>query len=194
LIGHGGAGRVFAARDEALGRTVAIKVLHPQVANDPKNVERFLREARAMATISSPHVASIYQVGQHRKVPFIVMEYLEGQNLEQRLQKDGRIPVAEALTYVRDCGLALKAADAAGLVHRDVKPANILVIDGRAKLTDFGTARPVDGSADMTVEGQIAGTATFMAPERVTGKGDDKRADIYSLGATLYCLIAGEPP
>lgn len=194
LIGHGGAGRVFAARDEALGRTVAIKVLHPQVASDPRNVERFLREARAMATISSPHVAAIHQVGQHRKVPFIVMEYLEGENLEQRLQRDRRLPVEEALVYVRDCALALKAADAAGLVHRDVKPANIVVLEGRAKLTDFGTARPVDGSADMTAEGQIPGTAPFMAPERVTGSGDDRRADIYSLGATLYCLISGEPP
>ncbi len=194
LLGHGGAGRVFAARDEQLGRTVAIKVLHPQVAHDPKNVERFLREARAMATISSPHVASVFQVGQHRKVPFIVMEYLEGQNLEQRLHKDKRIPVEEALIYARDCALALKAANAAGIVHRDVKPANILVIDGRAKLTDFGTARPMDGSADMTIEGQIAGTATFMAPERMMGKGDDRRADIYSLGATLYCLIEGDPP
>jgi eukaryotic-like serine/threonine-protein kinase len=194
LIGHGGAGRVFAARDDQLGRTVAIKVLHPEVAQDPQNVERFLREARSMATISSPHVAAVYQVGQHQGATFIVMEYLEGENLEQRLKRERRVPLREALAFARDCARALEAADAAGLVHRDVKPANIVVLAGRAKLTDFGTARRLDGSADMTLEGQIAGTATFMAPERAMGQGDDRRADIYSLGATLYCLIDGQPP
>jgi serine/threonine protein kinase len=193
-IGFGGAGRVFEARDDALGRTVAIKVLHPQVAADKTNVERFLREARAMANVRSPHVAAVYGVGKHQKTPYIVMEFFEGQNLEQRLKKDKRIPVDEALVYARDCALALKAGDDAGIVHRDVKPANIVVKNGRAVLTDFGLARPMDGSANMTVEGQIAGTATFMAPDRITGQGDDLRADIYSLGATLYCLLCGRPP
>jgi serine/threonine-protein kinase len=194
-IGQGGAGRVYQCKDEQLGRMVAIKVLHPQVASDPTNVDRFLREARAMAPISSPHVASIFQIGKHNGMPFIVMEFIEGDNLEQRLRKSGRVSAKDALRYVKDSAVALKAADTAGIVHRDVKPANIIVRpDGHAALTDFGTARPMDGSANMTMEGQIAGTATFMAPERILGQGDDKRADIYSLGATLYCLLDGNPP
>jgi serine/threonine-protein kinase len=194
IIGTGGAGRVYAARDEALGRSVAIKLLHPQLARDAKNRERFQREARAMATVRSPHVAAVYSIGEERGMPYIVMEYFPGENLEQRLKSAGRLRVEEALVYARDCALALQAADGAGIVHRDVKPANIVVKDGRAVLTDFGLARPMDGSANMTVEGEIAGTAMFMSPDRITGQGDDRRADIYSLGATLYCLIAGRPP
>lgn len=194
IIGQGGAGRVYEARDEALGRHVAIKLMHPQLARDETNRERFTREARAMATVRTPHVAAVFSIGEERGLPYIVMEFIEGENLEERLKRETRLRIEEALVYARDCALALQAADNKGIVHRDVKPANIVVKDGRAVLTDFGLARPMDGSANMTVEGQIAGTATFMSPDRITGQGDDRRADMYSLGATLYCLIAGKPP
>jgi len=193
-IGSGGAGKVYAAEDEALGRQVAIKLLHPQLARDATQRERFQREARAMATVRTPHVAAVYSIGEERGRPYIVMEYFEGANLEVRVQQSGRLGVEEALIYARDCALALQAADGEGIVHRDVKPANIVVKDGRAILTDFGLARPMDGSANMTIEGEVAGTAMFMSPDRITGQGDDRRADIYSLGATLYCLVAGHPP
>jgi serine/threonine-protein kinase len=193
-IGQGGAGVVYLGDDESLGRTVAIKVLHKAVARDKQNVERFKREARVMARISSPYVASVFAVGEHEGLPFMVMEFLRGENLEQVMKKIRQIPVVEALGYVRDSALGLEAASSAGVIHRDIKPANIVVEGGRAKITDFGVARPMDGSGQVTMHGQIAGTAAFMSPERVRGEQEDLRSDIYSLGATLYTLMAGQPP
>jgi flagellar motor protein MotB/predicted Ser/Thr protein kinase len=193
LIGEGGAGAVYLARDEELGRSVAVKVLHPHNAKDPVRRKRFLREGRLMALIDSPHVVKVYSVGEDEGVPFLVMEYLQGEDLADRVRRAGPLPIDEALSYIRDAAHALMAADAAGITHRDVKPANLVVTDGYAKLTDFGLAVAADQSTDLTMEGLIAGTAAFMAPERVRGKSD-RRSDIYSLGATLFAVLAARPP
>jgi serine/threonine protein kinase len=196
VIGQGGMGRVFACRDQALGRIVAVKVMLPEVATDKQMVARFLREARAMARVASPHVVSIFHVGDGSEgdPPFIVMEYLDGEDLEARLRRTGSVPVARTLDYMRDAAHGLRAANHVGLVHRDVKPANLVVVDGRVILTDFGLAKPVDGSADLTQKGLLAGSPHFMPPERARGDEEDHRADIYSLGATWYTLLTGKVP
>ncbi|MFZ9886666.1 MAG: protein kinase domain-containing protein [Myxococcota bacterium] len=188
------AGEVYEAVDEMLGRRVAIKLMHADAATDGTKVERFVSEARAMATVSSPHVVAVYQIGRHQGIPYIVMEHVEGHTLEARLASEGTLPVREALGYVRDCCLALQSAMAGGILHRDIKPANIVVVDGRAKLTEFGTARPADGSADLTAAGLVPDAMTYLAPERILGGAGDHRSDMYSLGATLYALLSGAPP
>jgi hypothetical protein len=194
FIGAGGAGEVYAARDDALERDVAIKVLKGEVAQDKTRRERFMREGKMMARIRSPHVAAIYAVGEHEGMPFLVMELLDGDDLENVLRKRGAMSVQGALSAVRQACLGLDAAAGLDVIHRDVKPANIVLGSGGVKLTDFGLARPQDGSAQVTTEGLVTGTPAFLAPERAMGKGDDHRSDIYSLGATLYTLLAGQPP
>ena len=193
-LGRGGAGTVYLAEDPELKRDVAIKILHKSIMKDKQHVERFKREARVMARISSPYVAAVYQVGEHKSVPFIVMEYLGGENLEVVLQRNKKISVLAALGYLRDVCLGLESAFASEVIHRDIKPANIVVEGAGAKITDFGIARALDGEKSVTLAGQIAGTASFMSPERVKGQKEDFRSDIYSLGATLYTLLCGVPP
>lgn len=196
IVGEGGMGRVYACRDQALNRVVAAKVMLPERAKDPEMVQRFLREARAMAKVNSPHVVSIFHVydGSEGEPPCIVMELLDGEDLQSRLERTGKVPVARTLDYMRDAAQGLSAASEAGLVHRDVKPANLVVVDGRLIITDFGLAKPVDGSADLTQKGLLAGSPHFMPPERARGEDEDFRADIYSLGATWYTLLAGKVP
>ena len=194
LLGEGGSARVFAAIDEALGRKVAIKILHPEALKDETRVQRFVREGRAMAKIASPYVAAVYQVGTFDGGPYLVMELLEGEDLESHTRRTRGLAVLDAMRIMRDAARGLGAAHAVGIIHRDVKPANIIVVEGRAKLTDFGLARRQDVSSELTHEGLVAGTPAFLAPERARGQGDDLRSDIYSLGATIYTLIAGEPP
>jgi hypothetical protein len=195
-LGEGGMGRVFACRDQALGRVVAVKEMLPERVKDPDMVARFLREARAMAKVSSPHVASIFHVGDgtEEQLPYIVMEYLEGEDLESRMERTGNVPLARTFDYIRDAIHGLRAAQAAGLVHRDVKPANLFVVDGRVVLTDFGLAKPVDGSGDLTQKGLIAGSPHYMPPERALSGEEDHRGDIYALGATWYAILSGKPP
>jgi tRNA A-37 threonylcarbamoyl transferase component Bud32 len=193
-LGEGGAGKVYACRDEGLGRTVAIKTLHARNTRDQQQKERFLREARAMARVTSAHVVGIHQVGENKGGPYIIMEYLAGTDLETRLRTDGPLPALEAVELLRQVAQGLADADRAGIVHRDVKPANIIVTDGKAKLTDFGLARPLEIEAHVTTEGTFTGTAAFLAPERARGEPDDRRGDIYALGCTLYSLVCGEPP
>jgi len=196
VVGEGGMGRVYACRDQALNRVVAAKVMLPERAKDPEMVARFLREARAMARVNSPHVVSIFHVydGSEGEPPCIVMELLDGEDLQSRLDRTGSVPVARTLDYMRDAANGLKVASEAGLVHRDIKPANLVVVDGRLIITDFGLAKPVDGSADLTQKGLLAGSPHFMPPERARGDTEDLRADIYSLGATWYTLLAGKVP
>ncbi len=195
MIGKGGAGEVFACRDEALGRLVAVKILHREASADAVRRERFVREGRMMARISSPHVVSIFGFGELDGRPYLVMEFLEGEDLESWLMRTRRpLAPAEALKYTADAARGLQAAARLDIVHRDVKPANIVVVDGQAKLTDFGLARPQDGSAMVTSEGLVTGTPAFLAPERARAVGDDVRSDIYSLGATLFTLVVGQPP
>jgi urea transport system substrate-binding protein len=200
VLGHGGMGIVFEAEDPALHRRVAIKVLRPDVADDDL-AKRFLREARVAASLHDDHIVTIFQVGEHDRCPFLVMEYLTGETLAQRLDRDGWLPVVEALDVARQVALGLKAAHAAGLVHRDVKPANVwLVADKpggaykRVKLLDFGLAKPVHRDDGLTDHGQIVGTPHFMAPEQIYGGAVDGRTDLYALGCLLYRTLTGQNP
>lgn len=195
VLGEGGMGRVFACRDEKLDRIVAIKVLRHDLAKVPSIVQRFLREAKAMAKIHSPQVAIVHTAGEEDEVPFLVMEMLEGEDLSARVQRKGQLEITESLTYTRDAVLGLAHAAEAGIIHRDVKPANLFLVDGRVKLTDFGLALPLDaGDARLTQEGLVVGTPHYLSPELARGGEADESSDIYSLGATFFELVTGAPP
>ncbi|MBI1948792.1 MAG: protein kinase [Deltaproteobacteria bacterium] len=193
-LGAGGMGRVYLATDAALQRKVALKVLLPELLEQSEMRQRFLREARALARVSSPHVVQVYAVGEDPVVgPFVVMEYLEGEDLQARLRREGRLPWASAVRYGKDAVQGLKAAEGAGIVHRDVKPANLFVVGERALITDFGLAREVKG-AGVTQAGLVVGTPAYLAPEVIRGNAATHQSDLYSLGATLFHLVAGRPP
>jgi WD40 repeat protein len=199
LLGAGGMGMVLKAEDPRLHRPIALKVMKSEVASNPLARERFLREAQAAAGLHSDHVVTIYQVGEERDVVFLAMEYLEGMSLEDWLKK-GRTPtVAQAARIGRQIALGLADAHARGLIHRDVKPANVWLDSrqqGRAKLLDFGLARAAVGADDhqLTQSGAIVGTPSYMAPEQARGEGVDHRADLFSLGVVLYRLCTGQLP
>lgn len=195
LIGRGGAGMVMKAFDPALSRFVAIKMLLPHWADNPSARERFAREARAAAAVAHEHVTPIHAVDEFRGVPFIVMKYVVGGSLEQRLKKEGRLGLAQALRVALQTAQALAAAHEQGLVHRDVKPANILLEPGveRVMVTDFGLARSAQ-DATLTCTGFVAGTPKYMSPEQAKGEPIDGRSDLFGLGCVLYELSAGKPP
>jgi serine/threonine protein kinase len=194
VIGHGGMGVVLKAFDPALRRTVAIKALGPQWATHAQARERFGREARAAAQVRHENVVAIHAVDEADGLPYLVMEYVPGVSLQQRLDRDGRLGVEEVLRVGAQAAAGLAAAHAQGLVHRDVKPANILLDPaGKVRLTDFGLARAVDDSS-LTQTGVIAGTPQYMAPEQARGAPLDHRADLFSLGSVLYAMCAGRAP
>ena len=195
LIGRGGMGVVLKGLDRSLNRYVAIKVLAPEMAASGPARARFNREARAAAAVVHEHVIAIHSVAEFRGLPYLVMPYMSGQSLDQRLQKSGPLSVVEILRIGRQAALGLAAAHDQGLVHRDVKPANILLERGveRVTLTDFGLARAVDDVA-LTRTGVIAGTPQYMAPEQAGGEVVDHRADLFSLGSVIYAMCTGRPP
>jgi hypothetical protein len=195
VLGGGGMGIVFQAEDPQLQRCVALKVLKPALASVAANRERFLREARAVAALEHDHVVAIHQVGENRGVPFLAMPLLHGETLEERLQRQPRLPVAEAVRLGREVALALAAAHEHGLIHRDVKPANIWLEAGgdRVKVLDFGLVRGEADDTHLTQEGVVAGTPAYMAPEQVRGR-PGPRSDLFSLGCVLYRLCTGVPP
>jgi len=195
ILGRGGMGTVYKAIDPALGRTVAIKVLRPDLASIGSARERFALEARAMASIAHPHVVPIHAVDEHGGLPYMAMEYVPGGNLESRLRKDGPFELLSVLRIAQQIASALDAAHECGLVHRDIKPANILLDRGvdRVRVADFGLVR-VSDDASMTRSGIIAGTPQFMSPEQVKGETCDARSDLFSLGAVMYSLLAGHAP
>lgn len=194
VIGRGGMGVVFRAFDPKLERFVAIKVMAPQLAAQESARKRFLREARAAARITHEHVITIHAVEESRGLPYIVMQYVAGGSLEERLAREGPLPLPELLRIGIQTASGLEAAHARGLVHRDVKPANILLEDGvKVKLTDFGLARAVDDGS-ISQSGLIAGTPQYMAPEQARGEAVDHRADLFSLGSLLYAASTGRPP
>ncbi len=195
LVGHGSMGVVFQAFDEKLRRIVAVKVLSPAWAWRTVARQRFLREARAAATIRDQHVVTVHSVEECRGLPYLVMEYIAGGSLEDWLDGGSTISVEEAVRIGREVALGLAAAHNLGLVHRDIKPANIL-LDGpgrRVKITDFGLARTID-DASLTQDGIVVGTPQFMAPEQARGEPIDHRADLFSLGGVLYRLCTNRLP
>lgn len=194
-VGRGAMGCVFRAFDEKLRRVVAIKVMSPQLATSASARARFVREGQAAAAICHEHVVAVHAVESTRKLPYLVMHYVGGVSLQERLDRTGPLQVKEILRIGMQAAQGLAAAHAQGLVHRDIKPANILLENGveRVKITDFGLARAVDDSS-LTQTGVIAGSPQFMAPEQARGDAIDHRADLFSLGSVLYTLCTGRPP
>jgi len=195
VIGQGAFGTVLRASDEKLQRVVAIKVLSPEMAATSPARKRFLREARSSAKVRHENVVSIYDIQDH-PIPYLVMEYIPGKTLQQRLDEKGPLDISDVLRLGKQIADGLAAAHAQGLIHRDVKPGNILLeggMDDRVKITDFGLARTAD-DASMTQSGMIAGTPLYMAPEQALGHKLDQRADLFSLGSVLYQMLSGRPP
>ncbi len=195
VVGRGGMGVVLKAFDPALHRVVAIKVLAPQLAAGATARKRFLREARAAASIADEHVVPIFAVDEQAGFPYLVMPYIAGKSLHERIGRDGPLEPKEILRIGMQAAAGLAAAHAQGLVHRDIKPANILLENGveRVKLTDFGLARAIDDPS-LTQSGVVAGTPEYMAPEQARGEAVDARADLFSLGAVLYTMATGRSP
>ncbi len=195
VIDRGGMGVVLKGFQRELGRYVAVKVMAPHLATSGSARQRFAREARAAAAIVHPHVMAIHSVNGQSRLPYLVMPFVACESLQRRLDRDGPLELAEILRIGRQVGAGLAAAHAQGLVHRDVKPANILLEKGvdRVLLTDFGLARAVD-DASLTRSGLIAGTPQFMSPEQARGEAIDARSDLFSLGSVMYVLCTGRPP
>jgi eukaryotic-like serine/threonine-protein kinase len=193
-LGSGGMSTVYLARDETLERWVAAKVLHREISDQPDQIERFRREARAVAQVSHPNVVAVIDAGEDGGRPYIVFEYCDGETLKQRIDRMGKLPLDEAAAYAIEVGRGLQAAHARRLVHRDVKPQNVLIdSEGRAKVTDFGIARELEEDG-LTATGRVLGTTDYVSPEQAMGHGIDARSDIYSLGVLLYEMLTGEVP
>jgi serine/threonine protein kinase len=195
VIGRGGMGVVLKGFDPELNRHVAIKILAPQLASSASARQRFAREARAAAAVVHDHVVAIHAVVTTAVLPYLVMPYCAGESLQQRIDRVGALDLKEILRIGAQVAEGLAAANAQGLVHRDVKPANILLENGveRIKITDFGLARAID-DASVTHSGYLAGTPQYMAPEQARGEAVDHRADLFSLGSVLYAMATGHPP
>jgi eukaryotic-like serine/threonine-protein kinase len=194
LLGHGGMATVELAHDTELDRPVAIKRLAENLAANEEYKQRFLREARLAGRLSHPNIVAVYDAGAENGVPFIVMEYVEGETVGDLLRRRGRLEPAEAVALALQACSGLEAAHQAGLVHRDIKPQNLLITpDGTLKIADFGIARSLDGT-QLTHAGTVLGTAGYLAPEQAAGEQATAVADVYAVGAVVYELLTGRPP
>src|SRR4051812_32832880 len=190
-------GEVFKGVDTGLNRKVAIKILSEKHKDSPELRARFVREGRAVAAISHPNVVQVFANGTFDERPYIAMELLDGTDLGSTVEKSGALDSLAAAHAVLDAAHGLAAAAKAGLIHRDVKPSNLVrQLDGRVKVTDFGLAKPVDPGAEpaLTAMGVVVGTPDYIAPEQARGEAIDERVDIYALGGTLYFVLTGMPP
>ncbi|GAC1532346.1 MAG: Stk1 family PASTA domain-containing Ser/Thr kinase [Acidimicrobiales bacterium] len=195
LIARGGMAEVWLARDALLDRLVALKVLFPELSTDPNFVERFRREAQAAANLSHPNIVSVYDWGEADGTYFIVMEYVEGRPLSAVVREDGVMTPDRAAAIAADVASALGFAHRNGVIHRDVKPGNVLITnDDQVKVTDFGIARAANTEDHLTQTGAVMGTATYFSPEQAQGLPVDQRSDVYALGVVLYEMVTGRPP
>src|SRR5580704_10070677 len=217
-LGAGGMGEVYRARDTRLDRTVAVKVLASHLSSSPELKQRMEREGRAISSLNHPHICQLYDIGSQNGTDYLVMEFLEGETLAERLRK-GAMPLAEVYKIGIAVAEALAVAHRSGIVHRDLKPGNIMLTAGGAKLMDFGLAKPLgvqstgtgSGSAapsftaaatmsgpspltPLTAAGSVIGTIQYMSPEQIEGKEADARSDIFAFGAVLYEMVAGKRP
>ena len=193
-IGSGGMSTVYRATDETLQRQVAIKLMNREIASDSDQLERFRREGRAVAQLSHPHIVGVIDAGEDESRPYIVFEYVEGETLKERIRRLGRLPIAEAVAYAIEIARALGAAHARHIVHRDVKPQNVLIDEeGAAKVTDFGIARTLTEDG-LTADGRVLGTTDYVSPEQALGQSVTGQSDLYSLGIALYEMLTGEVP
>ena len=199
MLGAGGMGEVYKARDTRLDRTVAIKVLPSHVASDPAVRQRFEREARAISSLDHPHICALYDVGRHENTDYLVMQYLDGETLAACLAR-GPLPLHRVLKHATEIANALDRAHRQGIVHRDLKPGNVMLTKDGAKLLDFGLAKPprllpsaatLTASAPITAAGTLLGTPQYMAPEQLEGREADARSDLFALGAILYEMVTG---
>src|SRR5215212_330399 len=193
-IGTGGMSTVYRAFDTVLERPVAVKLMHRDMAGHPDQLERFRREARAVAQLNHPHIVQVIDAGEDENMPYIVFEYVEGETLKDRIRRFGRLPVPEAIAYAIEIAWALGAAHDRGIVHRDVKPQNVLVDEeGSAKVTDFGIARTLDQEG-LTADGRVLGTTDYVSPEQALGHAVTGQSDLYSLGVVVFEMLTGDVP
>ncbi len=195
VLGYGGMGTVYKAWDPRLYRLVALKVLHPHLAANGTARSRFEREAQSVACISHPHVVPIHDVAADHQPPYLVMAFISGGSLQERIEEHGPLPLVDALRIAVQIAEGLEAAHAQGLIHRDIKPANVLLEarGQRVLISDFGLARALD-DAGVTASGFLAGTPQYMSPEQALGQKLDHRSDLFSLGSVLYTMLTGVPP
>src|SRR5436190_21071824 len=195
LVGTGGMSSVHKAHDRLLERNVALKLLHPHYGDDEEYVERFRREARTVAQMSHPNIVTVIDRGEDDGQQYIVFEYVDGENLKQMVERNGPLPARRAVELGLEMAEALAFAHEHGLVHRDVKPQNVLLTpDGEAKMTDFGIARSLDVEHGVTQTGTVLGTSNYLSPEQASGQPVTPATDVYSLGVVLYELLTGDVP
>ena len=194
LLGQGGMATIFRATDSQLGRDVAVKILRPEYGRDPDFVARFRLEATSVASLNSPNIVVVHDFGMDESGPFIVMDYVDGEDLATLLRRTGPLPPAQSARIAAEVARALAAAHSRGIIHRDIKPGNILLAqNGRVLVTDFGIARAIS-EAQMTLPGTTLGSVQYMSPEQARGETATERSDIYALGVVLFEMLAGRRP